>query len=75
MKTSALFETDPNRDMIISFCTIRRAVGWLGIALPVVCYLGTLLLGNCDVLKASISDYYYTIMGTTLVGILCAALP
>jgi hypothetical protein len=71
MKIKLLW-TDPNRDMIISFMTIRKAVGWLGIGLPVVLYLGTLLIGDCSSLKASISDYFYTIMGSVLVGVLCA---
>ncbi len=64
--------TDPNRDMIISFLTIRKAVGWLGIILPLTLYFGTLIMGQCGILKASISDYYYTITGSVLVGVLCA---
>jgi hypothetical protein len=72
MKTADLFYDDPSRDMIISFRTIRQAVGWLGMALPVFCYLGTRVIGDCPVLKSSISDYYYTIMGSFLVGTLCA---
>lgn len=71
MKNKLLW-TDRNRDMIISFMTIRKAVGWLGIGLPVVLYLGTLLTGHCDILKASISDYFYTNMGSVFTGILCA---
>lgn len=67
-----LLWTDRNRDMIISFMTIRKAVGWLGIGLPVVLYLGTLLIGECGILKASISDYFYTNMGSVFTGILCA---
>src|SRR5579872_6894122 len=72
MKITDLLTDDPDRDMIISFRTIRQAVGWLGIALPVACFTGTLVFGHCSVLKASISDYYYTIMGNVLVGTLCA---
>ncbi|MDP9046917.1 MAG: hypothetical protein M3N14_02195 [Bacteroidota bacterium] len=71
MKNNLLL-SDPNRDMIVSFMTIRKAVGWLGIALPVVLYFGTLFIGNCSILKASISDYFYTLMGSMLVGVLCA---
>jgi hypothetical protein len=56
----------------LSFLQIRRAVGILGIALPVVLSLGTWWIGSCPHLKDSISDYYYTIMGTEQVGILCA---
>ncbi|WP_428331621.1 hypothetical protein [Mucilaginibacter sp.] len=72
INTKDLLADDPNRDMVISFRTIRRAVGWLGIALPVVCYFGTWIFGACSVLKPSISDYFYTIMGSVLVGVMCA---
>ncbi len=68
----SLLKTDPNRDMVISFLTIRKAIGWLGIALPVVVYLGTWLFGGYSLLKPSISDYYYTVTGGVLVGVLSA---
>jgi hypothetical protein len=71
MKNKLLW-TDRNRDMIISFTTIRKAVGWLGIGLPVVLFFGTLVIGDCSILKASVSDYFYTIMGGVFVGVLCA---
>jgi len=71
MKNS-LLQTDPDRDMVISFLTIRRAIGWLGIALPPVVYLVTWLFGDYSLLKPSISDYYYTVAGSILVGVLCA---
>ncbi len=60
------------KDMVVSFVIIRRAVGILGIALPVILYLGTCLISNCPQLKTSISAYYYTIMGTYFTGTLCA---
>lgn len=72
MKAAALLKTDPNRDMIISFRAIRKSVGWLGILLPVAVYAGTVIFGSCPTLKPSISDYFYTIMGSVLVGVLCA---
>ncbi|MFA6247322.1 MAG: hypothetical protein WC615_10305 [Mucilaginibacter sp.] len=58
-------------DLELSYLQIRRAVGVLGIALPIVIYLGAFIFSKCGVLEASISDYYYTIMGSVLVGILC----
>jgi len=72
MKIAELIKEDPRRDMIISFRTIRKSVGWLGIALPIVVYSGTSVFSNCTTLKPSISDYYYTITGSVLVGVLCA---
>jgi hypothetical protein len=62
------------KDMDLSFLAIRKSVGVLGIALPIVLALGTLIL--CDdcqhFIKESISSYYYTLMGNFLTGILCA---
>lgn len=59
--------------MIISFMTIRRAVGILGIILPIIVSLGGLLFDRqCRQLQASISDYYYTVTGSFFVGTLCA---
>src|SRR5258708_4843514 len=64
--------TGDNRDMVVSYLTIRKAVGILGIALPVVVASGTWIIGNCPILKGSISAYYYTIMGNYFTGTLCA---
>ncbi len=66
--------TDSNKKnpTIISYIQLRRAVGSLGIALPVVLVLGSFLFGSCVSVKPSISDYYYTNMREIFVGILCA---
>jgi hypothetical protein len=56
---------------VISFMTIRRTVGWLGISLPLV-LLGSYLIGSCDALQPSISHFYYTNMREIFVGTLCA---
>jgi len=60
-----------NNQFELSYLEIRKAVGVLGMALPVVLSIGTLVLGRCPYLKDSISDYFYTLMGSALVGILC----
>ncbi len=62
-------KTDPS---IISFLTIRRAVGILGILLPIVSILGVYLFDHSTQIQNSISHYYYTIMGNYFVGTLCA---
>lgn len=59
--------------MSISYMKLRRAVGILGIALPLVLVFGNLILStDCDKVQFSISDYYYTKMGPYFVGTLCA---
>jgi succinate dehydrogenase/fumarate reductase cytochrome b subunit len=63
---------DHNQPLVISYLALRRAVGILGIALPVALTIGVFILDKCSYIQDSISDYYYTTMGNLLVGILCA---
>lgn len=59
-------------DYVISYLTLRKAVGILGIALPVVVLVGFRLLNpTCD-LPPSISHYFYTDVGPYFTGTLCA---
>ncbi len=62
---------DRNRSLIISFLTMRRLIGILGIALPVVLVLGGLMQSE-PAIQGSISGYYYTSMRDLFVGSLCA---
>lgn len=57
---------------VISYLTLRKAVGILGIALPIVLVVGFLLLDKHCQLPPSISHYYYTNFGTYFTGTLCA---
>lgn len=61
--------TDPR---IISFSALRKAVGWLGICLPLVMLAVNAAWGGCTRLQDTVSHYYYTVSGDLLVGILCA---
>ena len=56
---------------LISYLYLRKAVGFLGLALPIVLVLGSVLVSNCDEIQSSISDYYHTLMRDVLVGTLC----
>lgn len=55
-------------DAATSFYRLRQALGWLGLALPVVLVAGTLLMG--DPLPPALSDFYYTPLGDVFVGIM-----
>ena len=57
---------------IISYYTMRRAIGILGITLPVILFVGSFLFGGCDEVQSSISTYYYTNMRNIFVGFNCA---
>jgi hypothetical protein len=59
------------RSLVISYLTLRRAIGILGVLLPLVLSLGKILLQGRG-LDCSISDYYYTVMGNVFVGSLCS---
>lgn len=64
-------ENAAGNSLVISYLELRKAVGYLGIALPFVVAFGVLLLQGLGI-QGSISSYYYTEMGDVFVGILCA---
>jgi len=61
-------KTDP---ILLTFQQLRQAVGWLGILLPFVLAIVLFLLTYCPI-QNSISQFYYTRMGSYLTGTLCA---
>lgn len=61
--------TDPR---LITYKTLRRSIGFIGILFPAVLIIGARFFGRCYTVQDSISEYYYTIMGDSFVGILCA---
>ena len=62
--------SDPS-SLIISYMTLRRIVGLLGISLPLVLIVGSYILDKPGHLQVSISAYYHTSMRNALVGIVC----
>jgi hypothetical protein len=66
-------QPDPARQsgLALSYLGLRRGIGFLGLALPVVLVLGTIWLGGGGV-RGSISSYYYTVMRDYFVGTNCA---
>lgn len=57
---------------IISYYTMRRAIGILGITLPMILVAGSFLFGDCSEIQYSISTYYHTNMRNIFVGYNCA---
>ncbi len=57
--------------LLISFLHTRRAIGIIGMALPVVLLLGNLFFGDHQI-QNSISAYYHTGMRNIFVGAICA---
>lgn len=63
---------DPNQSLVISYLTLRKAVGILGMALPIALFVGFFIFdAGCD-FPPSISHFYYTDLGNVFVGTLCA---
>jgi hypothetical protein len=61
--------TNREKHLIISYLTMRRLIGVLGMMLPIVLVVGG-LIQNKPVVLDSISDYYYTNMRDFFVGLL-----
>jgi hypothetical protein len=63
-----------NKSLILSFKAMRRLIGILGMALPLVCWLGGLVFGDPALggegLQRSISRYYYTNVRDFFVGLM-----
>jgi hypothetical protein len=64
--------SENNSSLLISYLALRKAVGVIGIALPVVLVLGNWQLFHSQAFEDSISYYYYTGMRGVLVGSLWA---
>jgi hypothetical protein len=57
--------------LIISYMTLRKAVGLLGILLVPVLVLGSFIFDDTNQIRGSVSAYYHTSMRDALVGIVC----
>lgn len=57
--------------LVISYLTLRKLIGLLGFAFPVLLVSGSLILGGDDEIQSSISSYYHTNMRDAFVGVLC----
>lgn len=64
--------SEPDSSIVISYLTLRKTIGWLGISLPFLLVLGAWLIFQEKDIRSSISAYYYSDMGDVFVGTLCA---
>lgn len=62
-------ENKLEKPLVISYMTLRKTIGILGIALPFVLWLGALLIFQKGI-QSSISSYYHTGMRDVFVGTL-----
>jgi hypothetical protein len=59
------------KNLIVSYLTLRRTIGILGMILPLIVIVGGFIQPPPAV-QPSISDYYYTNMRDFFVGLMCA---
>lgn len=57
---------------VITFKTMRKMIGFLGMALPIILFSWSVILTSDHFLLDSISSYYHTNTRDIFVGILCA---
>ncbi len=69
-KESAISSSD--NTLVRSYLALRRGVGLLGVALPVILMIGVLLLDPSQGWQDTISDYIGTVMRGVFVGVLFA---
>lgn len=67
---SASRETPAAGIFLISYMTLRQAIGWIGTLLPIVLLIGNQAFGS-GTLQGSMSGYYYTVMRNVFVAALC----
>src|SRR5436309_15856932 len=63
--------TSTQRTLVHSYLFLRRAVGIIGLSLPVVLIIGKRIVDGGDLLD-SVSDYYYSDLRGVFVGSMCA---
>jgi GNAT superfamily N-acetyltransferase len=61
-----------DNDLTYSYLALRKAVGWIGIALPFVLVSGMLLIFREQPVLKTISLYYHTGMRDVFVGAICS---
>lgn len=59
-------------DKIYSYLSLRKAVGWIGILIPVVLPLGAVVIFGENTIRNNISVYYHSGMRDVFVGALCS---
>lgn len=59
-------------EYLISYMTLRKAIGILGVLFPIILVIGTIVACGYDHILGSISEYYHSVMRNIFVGILCA---
>jgi hypothetical protein len=65
-------ELERQNKLVLSYLTVRKIIGILGFFLPLMLAAGSMILGSCDEIQPSISNFYHTAMRDVFVGYMCA---
>lgn len=57
---------------VISYTTLRKTVGIIGITLPIILVVGSIAVGGCKEILGSLSSYYHTDMQHVFIAIISA---
>jgi hypothetical protein len=65
-------QLEKENKLVLSYLTVRKIIGILGFFLPLILALGSMIIGNCEALQPSVSNFYHTAMRDVFVGYMCA---
>lgn len=64
-------QLEKENKLVLSYLTVRKIIGILGLLFPLILVLGSFILGHCHAIQQSISNYYHTNMRDVFVGYVC----
>ena len=67
-KIKTKMKNEQNNELLISYLTLRKLLGVLGILLPILLIVAGTIFGKCDAIQASISDFFHTPMRDVFVA-------
>ncbi|MGE0567908.1 MAG: DUF998 domain-containing protein [Bacteroidia bacterium] len=65
-------QLEKENKLVLSYLTVRKLIGILGFFLPAMLVIGSIIVGSCEQIQPSISNYYHTTMRDVFVGYMCA---
>lgn len=70
---NAVIDSKRSKDqLVLDYLSLRNLIGMLGILLPIILLLGTLIYNDIETVQNSISAYYHTVLRDLFVGLVCA---
>jgi len=65
-------QLEKENKLVLSYLTVRKLIGILGFLLPAMLVIGSIIIGSCNEIQPSISNYYHTAMRDVFVGYVCS---